>query len=77
MTARPRSKFKREKSRIYRDLELSRCVDDGLARRLTYADIRSELLKRFGDDRTPSRSAIGRYARHWLARSHVIPQITG
>jgi hypothetical protein len=67
----------REKSRVYRDVQLSRCVDDGLARRLTYADIRSECLERFGGDRTPSRSSIARYARHWLARSQTIPQIPG
>lgn len=50
-------------SRIWRDTELARAIEQHVAERLTIDQIAERLKARFGRDRAPSRSAIGRYVR--------------
>jgi hypothetical protein len=53
----------RPRSRIWRDPELARAVEQRVAERLTIDQIADFLEARFGRDRAPSRSSIGRYVR--------------
>ena len=55
---------RRPTSRIFRDVEIAAFVDGCLARRITYAAIRAECAAKFGPDRAPSETMIGRYARN-------------
>lgn len=54
---------RRSTSKVYRDVELSRFVDDCIGRRLTYAATHVECIKKFGADRVPSVGSITRYAQ--------------
>jgi hypothetical protein len=48
-------------SRFYYDPELAAFVQAGFNDRLIYAAIKAKCRERFGPDRTPSVSAIGRF----------------
>jgi hypothetical protein len=58
---------RRPTSRIARDRQMAAFVDSALERMLTYAAIHAECVERFGRARTPSPSAIARYAARQLA----------
>ncbi|GAB4366900.1 MAG: hypothetical protein Kow00114_25190 [Kiloniellaceae bacterium] len=51
------------RSKIYHDLEVRAALDELLRQPLTTDEMWDRLHVRFGDGRTPSRTAIGRYAR--------------
>jgi hypothetical protein len=51
------------RSKIYHDPEVRAAVDRLLQRPLTIDAIRTNISARFGQGRTPSRSAVGRYMR--------------
>jgi hypothetical protein len=64
---------RRSTSRFYRDPELARFVDDCLdSRRLTYRETVTACRGKFGASRTPSQSAVGRYALKRV-QNHTIP----
>ena len=58
MTAPPGSR-----SKIYHDPEVRAALDRLLQRLLTIDEMRRRIVALVGERRTPSRSAIGRYAR--------------
>jgi hypothetical protein len=51
------------RSKIYHDLRVRAAIDRLMRRPLTIDEIRARIAARFGPDRTPSLSAIGRYLR--------------
>src|SRR3546814_16664614 len=58
-----RSVLSRRRSKIYHDLAVQAFLEGLLREPLTVDEMRRRINAAFGADRTPSRSAIGRYAR--------------
>src|SRR3546814_6556232 len=61
MSGRP--VLSRRRSKIYHDLAVQAFLEGLLREPLTVDEMRRRINAAFGADRTPSRSAIGRYAR--------------
>ena len=51
----------RSRSRFYYDPEVAAFVKSCLDQRLIYSVIRDKCVEKFGAERSPSRTAIGRY----------------
>lgn len=60
---RPSALLPASRSKIYHDPAVRRALDGLLKAPLTLDAMRSNLARRFGVARTPSRSAVGRYVR--------------